>query len=202
MIAYVSPSVYGGVQQQLMKPECGPIECAPELQQSLAQIQKLPAARELIAKVQKEGPFRIQVNRSISGQFGAFWDPDQRVIHVTLSPDRVEGSLIGSILFELHNAIASSKLDYYDSLAAARKISKDKYVEAVERMEYQNSLSTAKLAEQGVAMGIFPKGARMPTYASFEEHFRIQKMGGHSQWIANNYDSLLMTPHFMVGPAG
>ena len=174
------------------------IPCDQELQQSLTQIQKLSSARDLISNVQKEGPIRVLVNRTISGQFGAFWDPDQRIIYVTLSRDRVDGSIIGSILFELHNASTSAKLDYYDSLARAGKISKERYVESVERLEYQNSLSTAKLAEQGIQLGLFPHGARLPTYANFEEHYRIQKMGGHSAWIANNYDQL--TSNYQFSP--
>lgn len=168
------------------------IECSPELKESVIQIQKLSEGRELIAKVQQEGQIRILVNNVTSDQFAAFWDPDNRHIYVTLYPDREPGSLIGSILFELHNALVSSKLDYYDSLATQGKISREDYVEAIERLEYQNSLNTAKIAESGIRAGLFHRGARLPTYSSFEEHFRIQKMGGHSAWIARNYD--MMSP--------
>lgn len=168
------------------------IECSPQLRQSLIQIQKLPEGRELISKVQKEGQIRVLVNNVTSEQFGAFWDPDNRNIYVTLSGSREDGSLIGSILFELHNALISSKLDYYDSLAQSGRISREDYVESVERLEYHNSLSTAKIAESGIKAGLFPRGARLPTYPTFEEHYRIQKMGGHSAWIARNYD--MMSP--------
>lgn len=172
------------------------IPCAPELQRSLKQIQQVPEARELISKVQREGAISILVNRTIPGQFAAFWDQDERIIYVTLSSDRVEGSIIGSILFELHNALNTSKLDRYDILAREGKIDKNSYVEGVERLEYENSLNAARIAEKGIQMGIFPRGARLPTYASFEEHYRIQKMGGHSAWIANNYDQLARPSQF------
>lgn len=168
------------------------IQCAAQLKGCLNKIQQLPEARQLITDIQKEGPIKITVNDNhyLSKQFGAFWDPCNRVITVNYSSHRSEGSLIGSIIFELHNASVNSKLIRLDNLAASGKIDREAYVEGVERLEYQNSLNASALTKKGIQKGIFPKSAYLPTYSTFEEHFRIQKEAGHSAFIAKNYNHL------------
>lgn len=167
------------------------IHCDPQLQQTLLTIQKLPEARSLIETIQKEGPIKLAVgSMSVAQQFGACWDPDHRTIFINHTSYRSQGEMIGSVLFELQNALISSKLNHLDFLASQGKISKDAYVESVERLEYQNSLNAANLAKKGIQMEIYPYDSLLPTYSSFEEHFRIQKIGGHSAWIANTYNSI------------
>lgn len=169
----------------------GSIDCAPQLHHSLMSIQKVPEARKLIEDIQREGPIRIAAsNEHLSEQFGAFWDVDRRIICVNLSANRTEGDLIGSILFELHNASVNSKLNHLDDLAASGNIDRESYVQAVERLEYHNSVKASAIAEKGIQMGVFPSDARLPTYSNFEEHYRFQKIGGHSAWIAKNFDQL------------
>jgi hypothetical protein len=164
------------------------VYCTPQLLPSLITIQKLPEARELIANIQKEGPLQLRLgNMAVAEQFGACWDPSNRIIFVNPAPNR---SVIGSILFELQNAFITSKLDQLDHLASQGKISRDSYVEAVERLEYQNSLNAASLARKGIQMKLYPRDALMPTYPTFEEHYRLQKIGGHSAWIANTYNNI------------
>lgn len=165
------------------------VTCAPQLRHCLAAIEKLPEARQLIADVQREGAIRITVNNNtLSNQFGAFWDQDHRLICVSLPAS--DGELIASIIFELHNAAANSKLEHFDYLATTGNIDKESYVRSVEHLEYENSLKASKIATKGIQLGIFPASAHLPTYSNFEEHYRIQKMGGHSAWIAKNYDQL------------
>lgn len=168
------------------------IPCSPQLQDSLDTILKLPEVRDLISVIQKEGPFRFAVkNTHLSEKFGAFWDMNNRVICVGISPCISKGEIIGSMLFELHNALVNSQLNQLDDLVARRKISKEAYVEAVERLEYKNSLNASSLATKGIRLGIFPESAHLFTYSSFEEHYRIQKMAGHSAWIAKTYDQIV-----------
>lgn len=177
------------------------VSCAPALQKSLMAIQQLPEARELIAAVQKEGPIRILTSDySLANQFGAFWDPDRRIIYVKSPTHGNEGAAIGSILFELQNALGTSKIDHLDDLATKRKIDKESYVEAMEYLEYQNSIKASQIAEKGIQMGIFPKGAHLPTYRNFEEHYHYQKVGGHSAWFARNYDELSTSPSYSFYP--
>lgn len=167
------------------------IDCAPQLQHCLKAIQKVPEAKNLLAGILQEGPIRIAASREhLSEQFGAFWDVDRRIICVNLSANRTEGELIGSILFEMHNASVNSKLNQLDNLASSGKIDRESYVQAVERLEYYNSVNASAIAEKGIRMGVFPPDARLQIYSSFEEHYRFQKIGGHSAWIAKNYDQL------------
>lgn len=168
------------------------IRCAPQLQHNLNQIQKIPEARALINSIQKEGPIQIVVkNTSLSNHFGAYWDPDLRTICVAISSDTTDGSLIGSILFELHNAAVNAKFIHLDELAARRQIGKASYVESMEYLEYLNSIDASKIAQKGIQMGIFPADAHLFTYGSFAEHFSVQKESGHSACFARNYDSIV-----------
>jgi hypothetical protein len=165
--------------------------CSPELQNVVATIQQLPEARKLIATIQEEGPISIVVNTtSTLRQFGAFWDPDRRIIAVNVTSDSSQGTLIGSILFELQNAFVNAKLNHLHDLASEGKIEKEKYVRAIEFLEYKNSLKASKLSEKGVKLGIFPVEARLPTYRNFKEHYRFQKLGGHSAWLEQNYNQI------------
>lgn len=166
------------------------IQCSPELEKIVKTIQQLPEVKELIHQIQKEGAIKIMVNpTSLSKQFGAFWDPDHRTISVNVS-NRSKGEIIGSILFELQNALVNSKINFYDDLAANGKIQKENYVREMERLEYHNSLKASKLAEKGIRLGIFPSSAHLPTYNSFEEHYYYQQVGGHSAWVENNFNQI------------
>lgn len=168
------------------------INCAPKLQKYLMKILNVAEVRALIIKIQQEGPFQIEVDSNeIAEEFGAYWDEAYRTICVNFNARSSEGEVIGSILFELHNAAANSQLEHYNNLATARKINRESYIRAIEHIEYENSKKAAKIAEKGIALGVFPVGARLPTYRNFEEHYHYQKIGGHSAVIGHNYDLLI-----------
>lgn len=171
---------------------CVSIKHSVQLKEIIAIIQKLPEAKKLILSIQKEGPISIFCNNDVYAckQFGACWNADRRIILVDISQKNSKGMLIGSIIFELHNAAVNSKLLYYDKLASRGKIKKEKYVRNIEYLEYQNSLKASKLAEQGIRLGIFPPSARLITYNSFEEYYRVQKKYGHSACIAHNFNQI------------
>lgn len=161
------------------------------LKQCMMKMQVVPGVRKLMTEIEKQGPIHVTMDdRPLSQQFGAFWDADRRAICVNISGHRSNGALIGSILFEMHNALSDSRYQELDELAAAGRIDKATYVEEMEREEYRNSLAAAVLAQEGIDMGIFPREARLPTYSSFEEHFRMQQIGGHSLWFARNFDQV------------
>lgn len=167
------------------------VNCSDQLKDVFTKIQQLPEANHLINTIQKEGPISIKVNTDPElRQFGAFWDQDRRIIFVNVFKNHPRGALIGTILFELHNALVNSKMEYLDHLASIGHIAKEDYVRSIEYLEYQNSLKASKLAEKGIKMGIFPSEALLPTYRNFEEHYYFQKIGKHSDWIANNFDHL------------
>lgn len=165
--------------------------CAPELRSIWQTLQKLPEARQLIASVLNEGPLNIQLNRHVESKFGAFWAPEYRTILVNPPQDNESyGFTIGSIIFELHNALADKELTRLDQRAAAGKLSKNQYIEAVERVEYRNAHQASKIANSGIVQGLFPATAYLHVYPTFEEHFRVQVEAGHSAWIGRTYDQL------------
>lgn len=166
--------------------------CDPKLKNCMEKILQVKEARDLISSIQKEGSLRIAVSdASESKQFGAFWDLDLRTVCVHLDSQVTEGEIIGSILFELHNALVTSRYDQLDLLARNGKINKADYVKAYEQQEYYNSKNASAIAEKGISLGIFPHTARLPTYRNFEEHYHYQKIGGHSAYVARNYDMLM-----------
>jgi hypothetical protein len=170
------------------------VVCSPILKRYVNTILKVPEARALIERVQREGAISIAVhNDSLSRKFGAFWDGEDRVIAINMDAHDTEGEIIGSIIFELHNAAAEVQLNHIDELASQGRIDRNRYTESVERIEYENSWKAARVAERGIAMGVFPQSARLRTFNSFEEYYRLQKIGGHSACISRNYD--LFAPH-------
>ncbi|HEV8051942.1 MAG TPA: hypothetical protein VGP47_05560 [Parachlamydiaceae bacterium] len=165
------------------------IKCAPQVQKYLQAILKIPEAKTLLEDIQKEGLIQISAKSTVlSKRYGAFWDPDRRVIYVDLSPTRSEGSKIRFLLFELHNASVNSQFKHLNDLAKKGKINKKNYVESMEYLEYINTLKTAKLAEIGIKMGMLPSDSHLQTFSTFKEHFNAQKLSGHSACYAHNYE--------------
>lgn len=165
------------------------IRCAPELKKHFQSLLKIPEAKAIIEKVRQEGSFQIIVESTgLTRQFGAFWDPDRRIICIDASKDQSEGDIIASLLFELHNAAVTFQFDRLDERAAKGEITKELYIESMEYIEYLNSLSASKIANKGISMGVLPADARLPTYPNFQEHFKAQKSSGHSACFARNFD--------------
>lgn len=168
------------------------ITCSPELKKHFQALLKIPEAKAIIEKIKQEGSFKIMVESTgLARRFGAFWDPDRRIICIDTSSDQSEGEVIGSLLFELHNASVTSQFDRLDEMAAGGGISKERYVESMEYIEYLNSLSASKIASKGIRMGVLPLDAGLPTYPNFKEHFKAQKSSGHSACFARNFDMCL-----------
>ena len=181
---------YADVWASLQQKHYG-IKCSPQLQSCLKAIQKLPEAKNLIDAILSKGPLQILAKKAaLAQQFGACWDPSDRIILIDLSSHRSEGELIGSILFELHNALTTSEFDRLDALAENRQISKNKYVESKERLEYENSLQAAAMAEKGIQSKLIPASSRLHVYDSFKEYYYYQKKSGHSANFLEAYDRL------------
>lgn len=168
------------------------VRCEFKLQRCFQAIMQIPEAKALINDIRKEGSFDITMRNSpLAQQFGAYWDPDFRIICIdAFSFD--EGEIIGSLLFELHNASVNSKINHLNELATQGKINKQDYVESMEYLEYVNSKNASRIAQKGIKMGLFPWTAQLPTYSSFREHFTAQLMSGHSDTFARNYDLCLL----------
>lgn len=163
----------------------------PIIQKCIKKIKQVPEIRKLISSIQKEGPINARmVNSKLANTFGAYWNPANRTICLGIFPGITEGKIIGSILFELQNAKENSKIEKIYHKILQGKIGKKEYVESMERLEYENSKKASLLASKGIEMGIFPTDAYLPTYRTFEEHFKAQKRSGHSAWFEQNYDKL------------
>jgi len=161
-----------------------------QVEGAMRAIKRLPEGQQLINQITQEGPIRIEVASNHSSGFGAMWEGGRRVISINGSHARSKGSYICSILFEMHNA-ATNKLLYSLVRQAMRgEITKDEYVLRVERMEHQNAVNTCMLLEKGIKMGIFPTSCEWAIHRNFEDHYKVQQLLGHSQWIANSYEGL------------
>lgn len=161
-----------------------------ELTHAVQLIEKLPEARQLLAKIHKEGNIGIELGTQDTGNFNGLWVANRRVI--IINPDHLknEGSLICTILFEMHNAYTNTRFLKLVNLASQGKISKEQYVENIERMEHANALSTCRILEKGMNMGIFPRTSTWSIFTDFESHYMVQQIQGHSQWLANSYESM------------
>jgi hypothetical protein len=169
------------------------VRCELQLRKCLQALLRIPEAKALIEEIRKEGSFDITVRNSVlSNRFGAYWDPDLRVICIDPYSCDDEGETIASLLFELTNASVNAKIGRLNDLATQRKISKEDYIESMEYLEYTNSLKASKIANKGIRMGILPFGAQLSTYSSFREHFTAQRLSGHSDTFARNYEVCLL----------
>jgi hypothetical protein len=171
---------------------------SPELASPLKVLYKLEEAKSLLEAVEAEGSFTMKTARLGMHASNAAWYPDMRTICVNVSNKRSQGSMIRSLIFELHNALNQKKFDQMDRLATQGKISKQNYILEIEQLEYENALQTVKVLNAGIKKGIFPKDAFWPIASSFQEHMQIQLEAGHAQNVGALYDQL-RSGHFFAG---
>lgn len=161
-----------------------------ELANPIQALEKLPEARELIDEVQKQGPIQVVYLDMPGQELEGFWNAALRQIEVNRSAQQSQGRLIGTILFELHNAQTSQKLIQITDLAKRNLITKDEFVSSVEKMEHGNALHASHLLEKGIKLGYYPKDSSWPIFYQFEDHYKLQQVLEHSKWLANHYDQL------------
>jgi hypothetical protein len=168
---------------------------SPEVKEAVSQMVQLPEARVLLQEVEREGP--IQVNHLWDGEFNAYWDTSKRTIVVNLrKQSRSKGSLLQSIIFELHNAKADRRLNQIMELAKQGKLDRETYVKRIECTEYQNVLAAAALLDVGIKKGVYPPDCALGFFASLEEHLQWQKKMGHSAYLSQGYDELMRSRAF------
>lgn len=161
-----------------------------ECEKAILKLQQMHEVKAMLARINQEGGVSIALHHDENSQFDAFWDGEKRVILVNPKRNQDVGAAICSILFELHNAKTNKKFLSLVKKARQSQISKDDYVENVEKMEFQNALDTHKLLEKGIAKGVFPSSASWKVYHQFEDYYKAQQLMGHSEWLANSYDAL------------
>lgn len=164
-----------------------------QLKTTVTKLLELPEARELLAQVNQEGPVSVVMQNDPSGQFDAFWDGNQRRILVNPHRHQTEGSWICSILFELHNASTNQYMRVLFESAKSNRISKDEWVKQMEKMEHTNALKTCALLDKGISQGIYPANSHWNIFYTFDDHYKLQQVTGHSDWLVNKYESI--APH-------
>ena len=173
----------------------GPLMAHPyhsdELSTPLYYLHHLEESKQLIEQVEQEGAIAIKVAKLGANASNALWMPSERTIYLNVSHRRSYGNMMRSILFELHNALSERQFDYYDQMARERQISKEKYIEAIEYIEYSNVLKTVQVLNKGIRRGVFPPDAHWEIARSFDEHYQFQLEFGHTALIGHTYDSIM-----------
>jgi len=159
-------------------------------EKAMVALTKVPEFNEVVKKAEAYGAIKLEVVAMPNEQFEAFWDSTHRVIRINQAKQPELGSLITSILFELHNAASDPHFRQLYHQAKSGQLNKERYVEKVERMEHQNALNTCTILQKGIRLGYFPKEADWSILRSFDDHYKLQQLHGHSQWIANNFDMM------------
>lgn len=167
------------------------MRCASELSTVLDKVESLPEGKELIFKVLEQGPLSIKVNNIYPDQFEGYWGGHNRTIYITKKRDSSDCSLVTTLLFELHNAVRTAAIKEVQCLVSNNQMNRTEFIQAIEYIEYENALSTTKLLNLGVKDGIFPRYCHWNIAGTFEEHYRIQREAGHSEWIGKMYDDLV-----------
>lgn len=162
-----------------------------QLSAPLNLLYRLEETNQLLRKVEAEGNITIKTSNFGKNPSNASWVPNERTIYLNFAKQRTLGSLVCSITFELHNALSETQFDYYDQLAQEGRISKEDYIAGIEYIEYVNACNASWMLEKGIRRGIFPSDASWPIAPTFQQHFHIQKMAGHSALIGYMYDDLL-----------
>lgn len=164
------------------------VYCCKELEPLFLNLKQLPEVNELLDKILERGRLKIQFNKNLSKKFDGYWSPVDRTIYITKS--RSPSRMMTTILFEMHNAVEDAELQELDYLAMHRKLTKKKYIQAVERWEYNHAKATASIINKGIRLGLFSRDCYWPVSETFEEHLAIQKSCGHSAHIGKMYDSI------------
>ena len=168
----------------------GQVRCGDvALQRVIALIARYGEGRKLLESACRRGS--ITVSWGSLGRQGAeaLWDDNSRSVIVNCDRASLEGQRLCWVVFELHNALTSEEFDAICMRARQGQVSKEEYVRQVEKHEHRNALQARALIEGGVRRGLYPQEALWPVIKSFEDHYRMQQLMGHSFWIADQYDS-------------
>lgn len=162
----------------------------PSTRAAVKAIESVPEAVSVLKQVQEKGAIRIETEYFHDSDFEALWDSTNRIIYINEANNETTEKMISSILFELHNAKTDEQLKRLFKQAKTGQIDKESYVESVEKLEYHNALATSQLIEKGIQEGMFSRKARWEVCSNFQDHYRVQQLHGHSQWIANKFNNM------------
>lgn len=185
-----SPITYLAAQKSTEQVSSFQVRSDSELEGVVNLALQLPEVQAVLDEVLKDGPIQVKKNKKYSSEFEGYWEDWTRTIYITKDRYSSNGTLLSTFMHELHNAYRNSDLSYYNELARQHKISKKKYVRAIEYVEFLNARDSSRLLALGIERGIYPKDARWDIPEDFEVHYKIQRQSGHSAYIARSYDYL------------
>jgi hypothetical protein len=146
--------------------------------------------------VKAEGGIGIETASEEMGGDRIAWHNEKRVI-LFHEQDMIEDKLslaekINGLVFELCNASRTKIFAFLANQAREKKFDINSYVERVEKMEFMTSCQRWQIIAEGVKSGTIPKDDyyKSPDSEDFNEYYAEQQVGGHSQRIAERYQSL------------
>ncbi len=166
------------------------ISPTPKTIEALNLLKKLPGFNELLRDVESEGAVKLEMVCLQEESFDAFWDSSQRKIRINTLKNEDFNVLVCSILFELHNAKSDKQFKSFYTKARTAQMSKEAYVENVERMEHNNALNCSLLLEKGIDLGLLSEKAAWPILRDFDDHYKLQQIKEHSNWLATSYENM------------
>lgn len=187
MPAYLTSS---SVNIRTHSPKAGFSYVAPALDKSVNILLRCPYVRDLLSEIQKDGPIYLDFKPLGKNAANAMWQSNTRYIVVNSSNKRGIPDTVRSILFEMHNAHKQKAFAKIDEKASHKQLSKEMYVQAIEHQEHQNALQTKNVIDWGIRNNFFPKESEWPIFTNFEDHYKLQQLSGHSDFIAHVYDIL------------
>lgn len=160
------------------------------ISEAVAAIKTSSESAALYRAVKSEGEVEVVISDKEGNDFDALWDGGMRTIFINPRKVQSQARLISSIIFELHNAKSNQELIALVDKAEKGKMSKEEYVRQVEELEYRNITHAANVIESGVKKGFFPSESMLSAFNTFSDHYKLQQLYGHSQWLAEQYNHL------------
>lgn len=167
------------------------------LEEAVKSVENIPSVKELLCKVVASGGIGIETaEEEILGGDKYAWHNTKRVILIN-HQDIIEDKLtlaekINGIVFELCNADRAQVFNLLAEQARKKTLTIDSYVERVEKMEFLTSCQRWKIIKEGVEQGLIADDPSFnsPDSQDFNLYYAEQQLGGHSQRIAERYQSL------------
>jgi len=159
----------------------------PRLRHMIAQMRQLPEANRVIDKALQGGTITLELSYRAM-PFEAMWESTSRRIVLDGIRTANHGRMLCNLLFELHNAASEPLYQKLYRQGRHGLLDCDTYVEAVERIEYNNMIHTADIVERGIRKGLLPTSARWEIVRDFDTHYKIQQLTGHSLQIVQEFN--------------
>lgn len=164
----------------------GITEFPEALRADLMKLSRFPRTKDIIEDIYSEGSFRIVFDDSVKS---ASWTTHERCIRI--NPNQSKGKILQSLLFEMANALQDQGFIHLGNLARSNSISKENYVRAVERYEFDSGRLEAILVEEMQKYGAFSDytlSCRNSFTADFPTYYFAQQLWDHSQDYIAQYE--------------